>query len=71
MLIFVHSLQVASFTIYLDTQIKHIPWFFTLDHTNYARWVPVHLKDMAELPNRHPEVAKEFNNGKFVVHKNR
>ena len=26
---------------------------------------------MAELPNRHPEVAKEFNNGKFIVHKTR
>ena len=26
---------------------------------------------MAELRNRHPEVAKEFNNRKFVVHKTR
>ena len=26
---------------------------------------------MAELPNRHPLVAKQFNNGKFVVHKTR
>ena len=24
---------------------------------------------MDELRNRHPEVAMEFNNGKFVVHK--
>ena len=26
---------------------------------------------MAEPPKRHPEVVKEFNNGKFVVHKTR
>ena len=26
---------------------------------------------MAKLPNRHPKVAKEFNNGKFVVDKAR
>ena len=44
-------------------------WFNALDHANYAWWIPVHLKDMAELPNRHPVVATEFNDGKFVVHK--
>ena len=71
MLIFVRSLRVASFTMYLDALTELTPWFFALDHTNYVRWIPVHLKDMAELPNRHPEVVKEFNNGKFVVHKTR
>ena len=71
MLIFIHSLPVASFAMYLDTITKHTLWFFALDHTNYTQWVPVHLKDMAELPNRHLEVAKEFHNGKFVVHKTR
>ena len=71
MLIFVRSLRVASFTMYLDALTELTPWFFALDHTNYACWIPVHLKDMAELPNRHPEVAEEFNNGKFVVHKTR
>ena len=68
MLIFVRSLRVASFTMYLDSLTELTPWFFALDHTNYA---PVHLRDMAELPIRLPEVAKDFNNGKFVVHKTR
>ena len=28
-------------------------WFFALDHTNYARWIPVHLKDIVELPTKY------------------
>ena len=27
------------------------PLFFALDHTNYARWEPVHIRDMKSLPN--------------------
>ena len=69
MLIFVRSLCIASFAMYLDVLTELVPWFFALNHTNYARWVLVHLRDMAELPNRQPDVAKEFNSGKFVVHK--
>ena len=53
---------------YLDALTKLTPWFFTLDHTNYAcQWISVHLKDIAEFVIRHPEVAKEFNNGKCIV----
>ena len=26
------------------------PWCFALDRTNYARWLPVHIKDMKTLP---------------------
>ena len=54
---------------YFDALTELAPWFYALDHTNYARWIPVHLKDIAELPNRHPVVTTEFNDGKFVVHK--
>ena len=46
-----------------------VPWFFALDHTIYARWIPVHLRDMAELANKHPDVFTEFSNGHFTVQK--
>ena len=26
------------------------PWFFALDHVNYARWIPVHVEDIKSLP---------------------
>ena len=40
-----------------------------LDHANYAWLIPLHLRDMAELPTKHPKVAKVFNDGKFTVKK--
>ena len=42
-------------------------WFFALDRTNYARWIPVHLKDLLELKMKHPGLHEEFENGKFTA----
>lgn len=45
------------------------PWFFALDHHHYARWVPVHLRDMESLPE---SIREEFIiNGHWVVRKTR
>jgi len=38
-----------------------------LNHTNYARWLPVHVRDMVQLSKRHPQVYSEFLKGNFVV----
>ena len=54
---------------YLDALTEFVRWCFALDRTNYARWVPVHLKDMANLSGRHPEIANEFNAGHFTAQK--
>lgn len=68
-LIYVRSLREANFSMYVDALTELVPWFFALDHTNYARWIPVHLRDMAELANKHPDVFTEFSNGHFTVQK--
>ena len=54
---YVRSLREANFKMYLDalTLTELVPWFCALDHTNYARWIPVHLRDMAELSKKHLE----------------
>ena len=67
--VYVRSLRQASFSMYLDALTELACWFHAMDHTNYARWIPVHLKDMAELPERHPEVARKFREGSFTVQK--
>ena len=46
-----------------------VPWFFALGHTNYARWIPVHLSDMVALEDKHPDVFAEFMAGNFTVKK--
>lgn len=54
---------------YLDALTELVPWFHALDHVHYARWIPVHLRDMAELPTKHPNVYQEFMDGHFTVQK--
>ena len=50
---------------------KIVPWFFALDHTHYSRWIPVHLRDMVSLRERHPAVYTEFLKGNFAMKKSR
>ena len=66
---FVYSLPERNFHMYFDALTEFVPWFFALDHTNYAHWVPVHPKDMANLSDKHVEIANEFNAGHFTTQK--
>ena len=40
-----------------------------MGHTNYVRWIPVHLCDMVALEYKHPYVFAEFMAGNFTVKK--
>lgn len=68
-LVFVRSLRQASFAMYVDALRELAVWFHALNHTNYARWIPVHLRDMVELPTTHLQIANEFQAGNFTVQK--
>ena len=68
-LTYVQSLREANFAMYLDALTELVPWFCALDHTNYARWIPVHLRDMAQLPKTHPDIYEEFKAGHFTAQK--
>jgi len=40
---------------------KHWPLFFALDHVNYARWLPEHIRDMKCLPSSiRDELEKQY-----------
>ncbi len=56
---------------YLQVCDELCAWFHVMDHTNYARWLPVHVRDMTLLRDKHPRVYMEFLNGNFVVQKSR
>ena len=64
-LVFVRSIRETNFELYRETLSKFVPFFFALDH----RWLPVHLRNMALLDKKHPEMALEFKNCHFAVHK--
>ena len=64
---FVRSLRQDNFELYIESLKKLAPWMFALDHINYARWLPVHLRDMLLLKHKHPEVCAAFQDGGFAV----
>ena len=65
----VRSFREANFEHYVQCLGQIVPWMFAFDHTNYARWLPIHIKDMVQLKERVPSVYEEFNKGNFVVQK--
>ena len=65
----VRAFREANFALYVDGIRQILPWQFAMDHTNYARWLAVHYRDMQVLSSKHPDVYKHFSDGAFVVHK--
>ena len=66
---YIRSIRDENFQIYVESLAQIMPWMFALDHTNYSRWLSVHIGDMLTLRNKHPDVLAEFQSGNFVVHK--
>lgn len=50
-LTFVRAHRERNFDLYVQTLECLAPFYFSLDHINYARWVPVHIRDMKSLPD--------------------
>lgn len=65
----IRSFREENFDLYCQSLQGLLPYFFANNNVNYARWLPVHLRDMLSLEEKHPAIATEFSNGKFVVHK--
>ena len=66
---YVRSIRKRNFTVYVQCLLQIVPWIFGIDHTNYCRWLPVHISDMVNLPNNHPEIYRQFKKGNFAVQK--
>ncbi len=66
---FVRSVRVGDFNLYVKTLDEVADWAFILDHYNYARWLPVHVRDMINLQDKHPVLYKQFADGFFTVAK--
>ena len=64
---FIRGQRVGHWPLTLNSCNELCPWFFAIGHTNYARWLPVFLKDMAKLPEDHPAVHDAFMEGMCVV----
>ncbi len=66
-LIFVRSHRERDFFLYVESLKSLAPWFFALDHQNYARWIPIHIRDMESLDT---SIRHEFEEcGHWVIQK--
>ena len=50
-LIFVRAHREKNFALYVEVLENLTPLFSALDHVNYARWLPVHIRDMKCFPS--------------------
>ena len=65
--VFIRSHREDNFQLYVKSLKKLVPWFFALDHQNYASRLPLHILNVENLPQ---PVMNEFSiNGHWVVHK--
>ena len=66
-LIFVRAHRERNFHLYVNVLEELALLFFALDHVNYARWLPVHIRDMKSLPR---PIKEEFETqGNWVISK--
>ena len=62
------AIREAKIALYVETLTQIVLWMLALDHTNYSRWLTVHIRDMCELPVKHSNVFQQCSSGS-VVHK--
>ena len=67
----VQAFREANLILYYQALSALIPYFFANNNTNYARWLPFHLRDILAIEQRHPALHQEFLSGKFVVFKSK
>ena len=65
-LMFVRAHRAKDFFLYIQSLKDLVPYFFALDHGNYARWTSVHLRDLCSLPE---SIHRAFCKGFFVLSK--
>lgn len=66
-LLLIRAQRQRNFNLYLEALEELTPLFFALDHVNYARWTPLHIRDMKSFPK---SIAHEFQSkGHWVLSK--
>ena len=63
----IHLIWSADWELLLECIRRVAPYRFAFDHINYARYLPVMLGDILQLPNDFPDVYEKCLGGKFAV----
>ena len=54
----IRAIREGNFSLYKKSLVPLLPWMFSLDHINYARWLSVHIRDMSLLFSSHPDIRR-------------
>jgi hypothetical protein len=65
-LMFIRAHRERKFELLLTTLRMLVPLFFSLDHQNYARWVPIFIRDMERLPTN---IQEQFDKGHWTINR--
>lgn len=69
LLLLVKSIREANFKDFIAVLDQICPWYFLLDHVNYARWLPIFIRDLKMLRRKHPDIYAQFIAGFFTARK--
>ena len=56
---FIKFVRIGDFDTFLECLKAIFPWFFALDHTQYARWMPILIQDFSTLERDHNETFRD------------
>ena len=68
MFILVKSVRETNFDLYCQSLSELLPFFFA-KKKKCARLLPIHLRDMVTLKEKHPELDEKLEKENFVVQK--
>ncbi|KAK6168598.1 hypothetical protein SNE40_019797 [Patella caerulea] len=69
-LMFIRATRQSDWTLHLSSLRCMLPWFFSYDRMNYARYAPAYWLEMMRLPISHPELdVNMFKDGNWTVHR--
>ena len=64
MLLNIRAEREGNWALHLHTVAAMLPYFFSTNRTNYARWVPVYILEMLDIPEN---VRSALEDGQFSV----
>ena len=65
----IRSFREADYCLHHEALVELLPYFFANNNVNYVWWLSINLRDMMTVDQKHPEVARKFFKGHFVVQK--
>ena len=67
MLRFIRATQLGCWDLHFLSVREMLPWMFSYDKTNYARYLTLYRCEMTVLPESHPQAFRALQQGQFVV----